>query len=360
MIYSVAEVKKPRHTDSQRQSFYDFDHILKDEIAAQGTRFPKLYRDLDENASIQELSNHISEDFGLLCSELFVSNDSSSYYQMGKIWIHPIARKQNDIEVLLHEYAHLFHDYFFKSESAQPHGGEYVAVFRWLLDFYDIVPKSDFDEALTYFGEDVDLFEDHIETLTFMSENELNSLFHSLKEQDNEEYISGIWSTSGQLERNYISTEKQIHHFMKNKESGKFIYSCVNKCAYDYETPFSNLTKEEFENTIIVSSAYLMGYSGEKITSRYCPRYYGYVELDGSTAFNPLRGFSSDLVKLGDDETPEEKKLITKQITEYVKTLKKDGVNVIRAKSEKEYVRLCNLMKKRYWEIRKEGNLIAA
>ncbi len=360
MIFSVSEIKKPKHIDNQRQEVYSFDCVIEDAIKDKGTVFPKLHRNLDETATLQQLSDHISEDFGLNVGELGVSDTKFSFYHHGKIWLHPIARNSNDLETLLHEYAHLFVSYFFNMHSAQAHGGEFMSVFRFLLDHYDILSKEEFDKISEQFGKNVDIYKDYVDCLKFMTEDELKHLYDETKKEENNKKHPCFWTSFSFIEREYISTEKQAHFFIKNKKENVFIYTCVNKCAYEYETPFFNLTKEELKKTVLLSSAYLMGYDGEKCTSPYEPRYYGYSEVDGSFLYNPLGCFYSQQVKLGDDCTKEEKKIISKEITIYAKNLKKEGYNVIKAKSEKEYQYLYRLMKERYFTLRNEENKSAA
>lgn len=360
MICSVKEIKKPMHIDNQRQQVYSFDVIIENAINEKGSVFPKLHRNLDETATLQQLSDHISEDFGLNVGNLEVSNNKFSYYHHGRIWIHPITRNTNDIETLLHEYAHLFVDYFFNMSSSQAHGGEFMAAFRFLLSHYDILSYKEFDKLSNQFGKDIHVYHDYVECFEITTEDKINEIYNDIKKEKQEYNHPCFWTFFDSIERQYINTQKQLHFFIKSKKSNVFIYTCINKCAYHYETPFSNLTREELKKTILVSTAYLMGYDGEKCTSSYEPRYYGYSEVDGSYLDNPFGGFYSRQVKLGDDCTKEEKKIISKEITIYTKNLKKEGYNVIKAKSEKEYRYLYRLMKDRYFTLRDEENKSAA
>lgn len=356
MIYSVNDIKKPIHIDHQKNEAYSFDCIIENIMAEKGNVFPKLYRNLDESATLQQLSDHISEDFGLCVGDLKISETKYSYYYNGRIWLHPTVKDNNDLETLLHEYAHLFVDYFFNTPSKNSHGGEFMSVLRFLLNHYDILSNSEFDKISERFGQNIHVYNDYVDSFQFLTEDEFNSVYDEIKKDDNNYRHPFFWVSSFPLKREYLSTKKQFHFFVKNEKENIFIYTCVNKCAYYFETPFSNLTKEELMKTVVISSAYLMGYDGEKCTSPHEPRYYGYSEIDGSYIDNPFGGFYSRQVKLGDDCTKEEKKIISKEITVYAKSLKQDGYNVVRAKSEKEYQYLVKMMKDRYWDLREEAN----
>lgn len=353
MILSVHDVERMILTDSQRNAMYAFDEILEDEIKAQGKIFPKLYRNLNENASLQELSNNICDDFGLPYSTFNISEDKTSYYFNFKIYMTPSAIYNKDVEALLHEYAHFFNHLIFKAEDGLSHNGDFVCVFRWLLDYYGIVSKNDFNETITYFAENVVLYDDYIESFKFLTKNEFNILFDELSPLHNNLLISGTWTYSGAFEKKYINTKKQVHFFIKNESKNIFIYSCINKLACYYNDPFSNLTLEQLKNTVIVSPAFLMNYSGESERRKHYPKYYGFVEADGSFFDNPLSCDWVSLVKLGDDSTPDEKKIIQKEITKYSKNLKNEyGKNVVKAKSELEFQTFQSIMRTQYYLLR--------
>ena len=86
MIYSTNEVIKRIHIDSQREAFYDFDHILQEEIKLVKSEkyLEKLYRGLPFEADLQAISTNIAEDFGL-DGKLEISIKRNSYYFFGSI-----------------------------------------------------------------------------------------------------------------------------------------------------------------------------------------------------------------------------------------------------------------------------------
>lgn len=355
MLVSVQDVKVRKHTDSQREKTYSLDSLIKRKIKEKGSVFPKLFRHLD-TFDMEQVSKHISEDFGLNMRKLQVSTSyigsshTVSYAEGGDIFIHNDHR--HSLMVLLHEYAHIFTDFFFRSENGSSHDGYFNAAYRFLLNHYHILSYDEFNELANIAK--VEVYVDAIVGFDFVTEDVFNSRHQELVENDKDVYLP-YWVRCNGLERNIFNGKKTVHYFIKNPITGQFIVSSVNKCHFEHSHEFSEMTKEEMKNTVLLSPVFLMDESGEKVTGRDfgSPRgCYGYAIADGRNIDNGLCGFHSTSGFYSYGCEKEDKKDSAKELSNDVKYFKKSGLNVIKTTSEKEYRRLYSLMRERYYDIR--------
>lgn len=265
MIISVHDYKKQKHNDRQKEIMYDFDEILKDEINSKNQYFPKLYRELDKNASLMDLSVNIAQDFGLKPNHLHVSvNNNYSYYLQGSIYLLPNSLNTKNIEVFFHEYAHLFTDLFFNTNKETPHGAEFVSTLRFLLNYYEIIHYEDFDDLLNTFAEDLECFNDYIvsiEDIPFEQfQKDLIDVKNKNIKQSNKNHTG--WTGFLGFERETTIEDQQYKLFLTHYENNKHFKVILNQRNYEYDTPFSKLDEMDIEKTILFSNVAIINESG--------------------------------------------------------------------------------------------------
>lgn len=350
MIVLTENVKTRKHTDFQQDSTYQLDTLINNEMLKKDMDFPLLFKG-NKKATIEELSKNIAEDFGINAPRILNSPSSKeSYYHLGDFYLH--NDHKNELFVLIHEYAHLLVDFFFKPEYSNNHDGYFIATYRFLLDRYDIVSIEKFNQLANILN--IEIYDDAIVEFTLLSKEELDKRYQEDLKTMSDTYLSA-WTQSNGMTRQSINDKKTISHYLKNELNDKAIVSVIKKCAFEYENEFSELTKEDFANTILLSPVFLMDERGNKVTGRsFGCSYgnYGYAIADGRCIDNGLQGFTSTSGFFSYGSEKEDKKESMQELKEAKKAFKKDGVNLIVTTSEKEYRRLYSIMRERYFDIR--------
>tara|TARA_Y100001960_G_scaffold192652_1_gene201664 strand:+ start:9110 stop:10255 length:1146 start_codon:yes stop_codon:yes gene_type:complete len=371
MIYSTNEVKKRIYIDSQREAFYDFDHILQEEIKLVKSEkyLEKLYRGLPSEADLQAISTNIAEDFGL-DGKLEISNKRNSYYYFGSIYIHPICWNNKNLETLLHEYAHLFMDCFFSTGYETAHGGEFAAALRFLLDFYDIVPKETYNELISTFAEDVSLYDNYIESFEFLTIEDFCK--EKTKSKKKEVFNNNFTCRKFYLnfEKEEIHTKDQYHFYYSNGDKNKFIRVVLNKFAYETDHPFKKLSIEEILNTRLVSNVFIMDwharpvkkYEGFQGFAEYRGDYFLHLKDDQET-ISSVSWASPEIVHTNNSQRfdiciPKEKvsgtRYANKKRKEYIQKCRKEGINIVTSNSQLEFDFLQEQFKHRCHELHQQ------
>lgn len=254
MIKSVHDVKKTAKTDYNKKSVYDFDYQLSKFI---NQKFN------GKSFCLEEYALKLREDFGLTKTSTNInkSDTNSSYYEDGCIYLERYALEKKCIETFFHEYSHFFCEIFFK--EVLPHGGEFLSVFKFLLNKYDLVTNEEFDRLI--------LENEHIKTVLF------NDYIHSFEEYDADDFdllerqnvSSGIYTLQSKNGNFIISkkmiagciktvyeTDKQYHHFIKTSKENKNFHIVINKCFYQYENIFSQHSDVDLFNLVLFSPIY--------------------------------------------------------------------------------------------------------
>lgn len=345
MRQSVQTATKQSNRDSQKQMVYAFDEILWEKMNEKKIDYPKLFRGKTfDEISIQEMASNVQRDFGIDIGKIECRTDDN-YFKGGKIVLSASVFKEKNIEIMLHEFAHCFCSFIFTSDRQQDHGAEFVSVLRYLFNFYEILSYDAFDDLIKKHFPKINYYFDFIEEMTPLSEE----AFHLAQDaaDKNDFKRNGTYFLSfNNFSRSTKESEKQIYHFINGFEKDVFFKVTLNKCGFEYKTPFSDLTFEEFKNTVLLSSVCVMDQNGAKITAEHWSGYYGFNEV----CTEDFRGLTNYpiLQDFGKSDAREWKLYLT----QYAKELKKSGKNIIRARSYKEFELLYKQMRARYFELR--------
>lgn len=341
MLINTKDAKKFSASDKQRQIVYSMDRSLEDLI--NDAYYPKLYKGLSKDADLFQLGQNIANDFGLHEDVIRKTNQQNCSYYMGYVYLTPLTLRENCLETLIHEFAHLFCDYFFRSEEQKGHDGHFMATLRWLFNHYDILSTEKFNHFIETNYPSIEVYDDFIHTFEFVDKETLDSKFNQAKESKVESSHTA-WTQYNTFKREQVISEDFIEYFIENTKFENYIYIKVRRTSYE-KNYFFNTDIETMRKTVLLSPPYVMDTDGERITNRnYFPAYLGYCDVDGSLIDNNF-GVYKYPVRYIQDISKEGRKEINRNITEYSKELKSKGINVIKTKSEKEFTKL-------YWEMK--------
>lgn len=352
MITFCADVKKQIFKDAQKNRVYDFDSLLEKEIEKIERPFETLWEKYGRKPTIQEISNFISTDFGLPVKDIKTTNANQSFYQTGSITLNQYHK--NNIEVLMHEYAHYFCDVFFRTKNQTIHGGEFMSVFRFLLNHYNLISTEKFNQLINIEGLNVDVYTDFIVSFDNLTEKEYLIKIDEAKQKYSEEDIY-FWDSWGYIERYFYSSKTKYFNFIKNESNNKFFLITLKKLGYENDGLFDDLTNDDINNTVLVSPSHLMDHDGFPCRGRYSFKYYGFSVIKGEDFFNTdyIHFYSSynTVEFLSNGEDLKDKKETNTEKKDYINYLKNKGFNVIITKSIKEYREMGDIFVKKFKEL---------
>lgn len=345
MLISVKDTLSISSNDIQKENVYAFDDFLWMKMNKKNLDFPKLFRGKNVNEiTLEEISQNIQDDFGLNIGKLLTCQ-VDNYFKEGRIHLSSLTFVNKNIEILIHEYAHAFQSFLFSSHHQTSHGAEFVSILRFIMNYYDIFSYEEFDNLLVNFRLNVDCYVDFIEHFEVCSKEFFDEKNQFFKESENYDYRDSFFVSYNRTVRLTHGTEKQISHLIQGAND-KYFHLIVNRCFYEYNSPFAHLSDEDLKNVVLLSSFYTMDDAGYKITANFWSGYFGYVE----TSIVPNLWFGHEAQRFEPDE--DGKKAARKDRSERIKQLKKEGKKVIIAKSYKEYSEYYSLLRDRYYQNR--------
>lgn len=341
MIINIENATKFIANDKQRQIVYSMDNSL--ECLINDAYYPKLYKELPKDASLFELGQNIADEFGLNKNIIKQCDKRKNCYYMGYIYLSSNTVNLNCLETLIHEFAHLFCDYFFRSENQHSHDGHFMAVFRWLLNYYDILSIEQFNYLIEHDYPSIDVYDNFIHTFEYLDKQTFDFKLNESKKFETQRSHT-MWTNFNSFKREQVITENFIEYFIENIQSNQLIYIKVKRTESE-KNLFFNMDIDMIKKTVLISPTYLMDTDGERITNKhYFPAYLGFCDVCGSDIENNY-GVNKSPVQYTKDTSANGRKEINKMITSYSKDLKKKGFNVIKTKSEKEFSKI-------YWEMK--------
>ena len=273
--------------DSQKKMAYRLDDALSEFISKNKPSLKKLYGELNpETSDLIALTKKMARDFSLdnlevrHCPKADEGFLYHSYAGHNRITFGSYHYNKNDIEVAIHEFAHIICDTLFKS-SFERHGALFISVLRWLMNYYELISYKEFDSICEYNFNKIQRTDETIVSIEFINENieilieqfEKKSRESSYYKKNNEIYIQSFqYKENGLLNILYVNHETKKGTLVKRKLFG----------FEDFDNSiFKHFKNEELLNFYLISPAFLIDYDGYKTTSRdYGCLGYKYYKVD--------------------------------------------------------------------------------
>lgn len=319
--------------DSNKTFSYQLDDAIFYMIKAKKPCLKKLYGDLNpKKTDIVELAYKVLSDFCLdnvtakNCPLADNQYTYKSYVQGDSIFFGNYHYKQNNIEVVLHEIAHIICDKHFYSPF-EKHGALFVSVLKWLVLHYELLTEEEFYFACEDANNSkIKMTDESIISIDFIS-GDIQSYVDLFIDKSKE---SSYYSKNG---KKYIENlrykENGIYHILQiNYEKMKAVL--VKRKLFGYEdfsdNIFSKFTNEDLNNFHLISPVFLINYNGYRAFHRYeGEKGYTYYQVDTSFVINKSYEFVYDL------------KDYQSQIKCLTKKLKKEGIKYKRCSTYEEF-----------------------
>jgi hypothetical protein len=330
MKISVKSIKKELSRDSQRSKVYSMDRLLKktinQRIKVNEIDLTKLYGELEDKNDIIKLTEKIFDDFSLSGCTACVSNSATfSFCRSRSITYTSFAFTNNDIETVIHEVSHLVINALFGYHS-DGHGALYVTVFKYLLNYYNLINNEDFDKINQMMtGNKVKEFSDYFIDFKFISNNQADELIskYEIKERS---YSSSF----EHLKFKDLNGNFEII-IRKNLLNNKSIYIKRNLFLYEEEgNVFSKMTNKDLLNTVLFSPPHKMCCDGYPSRTKYYSE-YGYSYLEVSTVRE------DKLRECSDYEHTQCKVTAKTKLEEAFKNFKENGFNCRKFNNLREF-----------------------
>lgn len=346
MLTSVDNVNTQISRDSQKENVYLFDDILWETIKVKGMDYPKLFGNRNiEDIRLQDIADVINADFQLGLPELTYST-GDNFFSEGRININHFVAKEKNFEVLLHEFAHAFDYYLFDTPIVSVHGAKFLSTLRFLLNHYEVLSFKEFDELLeSHLPTQLECHTDLVDAIIFCNKQELNNLKEQYNANQNQEKREIFYSHITKLE---IKEEQHVNLFFESRINDQCYFIRMKRFAFEYKTPFTNITVEELNNIVLLSPVFMMDDNGNKITAEFWNGNYGFIEE--TVTIPNIYGHNLEPIKYYPDK--DGKKEANKERNRTAKEFKKNGRTVLKPSSYKEYSRLHGLMREKYFELR--------
>lgn len=274
--------------DSNKDFSYQLDDVLFDMIKEKQPCLKKLYGSLNpDTTDIVQLSYKILEEFCLdnytvkHCKEADKGYLYRSYVQYSTIFFGDYHYKQNNIEVALHEIAHVLCDKNFNSPF-EKHGALFVSVLKWLILHYELLTEEEFEIACKKANNfKVKMTDESIVSVEFINDG-IEKYIEVFNEKSRE---ASYYQKNGEkyIENTRYKENGLFHILQVNHEKMKGVL--VKRKLFGYEdysnNIFSKLSNEELVNFHLISPVFLMNYDGWKTSSRYeGDKGYSYYKVD--------------------------------------------------------------------------------
>lgn len=359
-IVSVNSITKFVKRDTFKYPVYAFDNEIDKRIKEKGSYFPKLFRHLPKDASLFEIGQNIIDDFNL-GSVTIRQNRSSriSTYGASEIRLTPSVVRNHCLEILLHEFAHLFNAVFFPADA--DHDGGYLVAFRFLLNHYDIISNEEFDEMVENSPHNIQLFKDYLISFEVVAESDLEATLEEYKNLEPESKLIKEKYKESLSERwtyRYVSFHADLTaiHLFNEESKDTFVYNPkmkgigfiikLNYFKYEKAQPFECITEEELLKTMLVSPVANYDSYGYIIRSKhawYEPS-FKYKRFDEVLEDNIYYRYKNEHIVECDFS---DRALAMKERTAFLKDFRKEGWNIIIAKNNDQFDSInLQLMKK--------------
>ncbi len=143
--------RKVCEADPQRHKVYDMERTMVGACVDTTMELPTL----------RQIVRHACREWGLIAPKLLLKSEDNTmvfgmyYHELNTICLNHCFHGAN-IGVLLHELAH--HIIWRRhGHDAEDHGKEFVAVYRYLLNRYNVIPDYAFDTILDRWGVEYDI-----------------------------------------------------------------------------------------------------------------------------------------------------------------------------------------------------------
>lgn len=261
--------------DSNKDFSYQLDDVIFDMIKEKKPCLKKLYGDLNpETTDIVQLSKKVLSDFCLdsvnvkHCMEADQGYTYRSYVKYNSIFFGDYHYKQNNIEIALHEIAHVLCDSHFNSPF-EKHGALFVSVLKWLILHYKLLTEEEFDIACQKANDfKVKMTDETIVSVEFISDD-IDCYINLFDEKSK---VTSYYQKDGKkyIENSRYKENGLYHIFQVNYEKKKGVL--IKRKLFGYEdyskNIFSKLTNEELVNFHLISPIFLMNYNGRKTNHR--------------------------------------------------------------------------------------------
>ena len=253
MNLSIETIKFEKTQDRQKHLVYSLDSELSLLIKQKKITPRIIFKDIKNELDIIEFTKKILEDFAISTYESKILKSKItqiSYVQFNTINYAPQHTKGNFIETVIHEITHVLSVSHFNYNSDAVHDGFFVALFKKVLEHYNIINHSEWKIA------------------SFLSSNHKTEIYN-----DSDISINMITKKEAELliDLNYTKTNKKdltIYEY-KNNESNTLniirIDHLTDKATHTtrklmpYERTinlFSQWTAEELVNFTLLSQPY--------------------------------------------------------------------------------------------------------
>lgn len=258
-------IKTRSENDTKKEVVYDLDFYLSKIIKKGFCKLNKLYGELPTDVSIVELTKKIYKDFNVNeISEVKIKeNINYSYYRLKTIVYSDYELKNNNIEVVLHEFAHYIVAEMFNVKESS-HSDFFSTILKWIFNYYNVLDEDYFYRRNELVAENkIKYLDEAIVKLTpvdsFEIEEILNkNVFKSIRENDRFKKLI------------YIDKEKKEEHVLLiNEVNGKGVYSIRKLFGYEIKKiEIKESNKEDWKGYVIFSPIHIIDDCGEQVTAR--------------------------------------------------------------------------------------------
>lgn len=319
--------------DSNKNLAYQLDDVIFYMIKEKKPCLKKLYGYLNpETTDIVDLAYKVLAEFCLdnivvkHCLEADIGYKYRSYVRGDSIFFGNYHYKQNNIEVVLHEIAHVLCDKNFNSPF-EKHGALFVSVLKWLVLHYELLTEEEFDLACKEANDSkVKMTDETIISVDFISDN-FKSYVDLVSNKSKE---SSYYNKNGEkyIENSRYKEDGIYHIIQINYEKMEAVL--IKRKLFGYEdfsnNIFSKFTNKELNNFHLISPLFLMNYMGYKAYHRYeGDKGYSYYKVNENFEIDKVYDFVYDL------------KDYQSQIKCLTKTLKEEGVKYKRCSTYEEF-----------------------